>query len=106
MAESFFNALPNPDPTLGYDQLRVLLGEGTKTRIALNGLAPGWEFIRPDMAGVILALLPELQPEIVAGVLGTVGMVVLGEFAKLHAGNLGDFTEDLSRRERCFHLQL
>lgn len=94
-AGSFFYALFQLGPGLGDDQLGVLVAQGAEAGVAFQRLAENWEFLGADMAGDVLAVAPDLELEIRAGVLGTTGRAILGEFAELHGVDLGDLSEEI-----------
>lgn len=63
--------------------------------MAIDGLLDSGEFLRPDIAGAILAIAPDLEAVIGGGVLGPASVLILGEFAKFHGFDGGDLGKDL-----------
>jgi len=87
--------------------LGVLVGQGAEASVAVEGFAHPGEFFRPHVARDVLALLPDLEFEVRAGVCGATGRTILAEFAQLHGLDLSDLREDLRRgRRRGFHKSL
>jgi hypothetical protein len=103
----FFNALLQPGAGLRHDELGVLVAERTEASVAVERFAQNGEFFRANVAGEVLARLPDLEFEVGAGLGGATGRTILTEFAQLHGLDLGDLGQDLSGSGRIgFHKSL
>lgn len=79
----------------GDNKVGVLVDEFPEEGMAMEGLLDGGQFLRPDVAGAILAIAPDLESVVGGRVLGTTAVLVLGKLAELHGFDGGDLGEDL-----------